>query len=102
VRAFVAERVLPFCDQWDVEGYPKELHTQARRRGCAGGRARTRLRGRIAQCRRTGSRCCAAARLQAYAAGISGAIFPAEFGGTPPDGCARSALALLPVRSPCA
>jgi hypothetical protein len=87
VRAFVTERVLPFCDQWDVEGYPKELHTQARGGAVAlaGEHART-----VAS-----SRCCAAARTQAYAAGIGGAIFPAEFGGTPPEGCVRAALALL-------
>jgi hypothetical protein len=29
--------------------------------------------------------------VQAYAAGIGGAIFPKEFGGTPPEGCARAA-----------
>ncbi len=87
MRAFVTERVLPFCDQWDVEGYPKELHTQARGGAVAlaGEHART-----VAS-----SRCCAAARTQAYAAGIGGAIFPAEFGGTPPEGCVRAALALL-------
>lgn len=34
-RAFVDARVIPFCDQWDETGYPKELHREARVAGSA-------------------------------------------------------------------
>ena len=48
VREFVEKEILPYVDEWDEGGYPKELH------------------------------------LKAYEYGIQGAIYPPEYGGTPP------------------
>ena len=36
VRAFVDDHVLPFCDAWDVDGYPTELHALAYAHGIGG------------------------------------------------------------------
>jgi hypothetical protein len=36
VRAFVDTHILPHCDRWDSEGYPKELHTRAYAEGIGG------------------------------------------------------------------
>ena len=35
-RAFVEARVIPFCDDWDVNGYPKELHRELYDAGIGG------------------------------------------------------------------
>jgi hypothetical protein len=40
-------------------------------------------------------RCYVPATAQLYAAGIGGAIFPAAFGGTPPERCDRNAALVL-------
>ena len=85
-RAFVEQRVIPHCDEWDEHGYPKELHREARAAGAAtpnthapdGDNERRTLP--------------LSSPAQLYAAGIGGAIFPPEFGGTPPAGCARTPL----------
>ena len=29
-RAFMEQRVIPHCDEWDEAGYPRELHREAR------------------------------------------------------------------------
>ena len=87
-RAFVEQRVIPHCDAWDETGYPRELHREAR----AVMRAALRHTRNIASFPERG------AAPQLYAAGIGGAIFPPEFGGTPPDGCACGAASASLLR----
>ena len=73
--------MIPFCDAWDEQGYPRELHREAR--------AQAQPRRALFSAERKGLRLPLALLLkQLYAAGIGGAIFPPEYGGTPPDGCA--------------
>ena len=36
VRDFVEAHVIPFCDDWDVAGYPRELHVKAYEAGIGG------------------------------------------------------------------
>lgn len=80
VRAFVEKEIEPFCHEWDEAGTCKQLCLAALRLLCAPTHAVTR----------NVLPCCAdppELHKKAYDAGILASMWPAEYGGTPPEGC---------------